>query len=139
MIQRFVPTGPTSSIMHYQVFRNKHSPDNDFTLVNDIYKRVMSEDKALCDAAQKNLNAGVFINGEMHPKMEKGPLYFQKKVREEVTIHHQREQKAKSEIWPARQRLPESEAAAISQSDIDFCKGLSTGSCPAQMEEGLAW
>lgn len=49
--------------MHYQVFRNKNSSDADFELVNQIYKRIMSEDKALCDAAQKNLNAGVFING----------------------------------------------------------------------------
>ncbi|KAF7190330.1 Choline monooxygenase, chloroplastic [Pseudocercospora fuligena] len=136
MIQRFVPHGPTRSTMSYQVFRNKNSSEEDFQLVNNIYKRVMSEDKYLCDQAQKNLNAGVFINGEMHPKMEKGPLYFQKKVRETVTEHHAREQKAKGEIWPAKQRLPETKSGLGSQKDIDFCNGLK---CETQPREELAW
>lgn len=136
MIQRFIPHGPTSSTMSYQVFRNKNSSEEDFQLVNNIYKRVMSEDKYLCDQAQKNLNAGVFINGEMHPKMEKGPLYFQKTVRETVIEHHAREQKAKAEIWPAKQRLPESKSGLVSQKDVDFCNGLK---CETQPREELAW
>lgn len=133
MIQRFVPEGPTGSLMHYQVFRNKNSSEEDFQLVNQIYKRVMSEDKFLCDQAQKNINAGVFVNGEMHPRLEKGPLYFQKVVRETVTAHYKREQANKQEIWPARQTLPST--AKISQDDIDFCSSLT---CQAA-QEGLAW
>ena len=122
MIQRFVPNGPVSSSMQYQVFRNKNSTEEQFELVNQIYKRIMSEDKYLCDHAQKNLNRGVFINGEMHPRLEKGPLYFQKVVRDNVTEHHKREQAAKEEIWPARQNLPSS--ANVSKEDVDFCAGL---------------
>ncbi|KXL44793.1 hypothetical protein M433DRAFT_100246 [Acidomyces richmondensis BFW] len=133
MIQRFVPSSPTKSSMQYQVFRNKNSSEEDFQLVNQIYKRVMSEDKYLCDLAQKNLNAGVFINGEMHPRMEKGPLYFQKVVRDEVRAHHKREQLLRQEIWPARQTLPNT--AAISKEDIDFCSGLT---CSTN-QEALAW
>ncbi|WPH03140.1 Hypothetical protein R9X50_00601500 [Acrodontium crateriforme] len=133
MVQRFVPKGPTSSSMQYQVFRNKHSSEEDFQNVNNIYKRIMSEDKALCDAAQKNLNAGVFINGEMHPRLEKGPLYFQKTVRENVMDHYAKEQVAKKEIWPARQVLPST--AKVSQADIDFCSGLA---CSTN-QEALAW
>ena len=134
MIQRFVPNGTGSSSMQYQVFRNKNSTDEEFDLVNQIYKRIMSEDKYLCDLAQKNLNAGVFINGEMHPRMEKGPLYFQKIVRDTVTAHHKREQAAKQEVWPARQTLPSS--ATVSKKDIDFCAGLA--SCQT-IPQGLDW
>jgi hypothetical protein len=133
MIQKFVPNGPTSSSMQYEVFRNKDSSEEDFQLVNQIYKRIMSEDKYLCDLAQKNLNAGVFINGEMHPQMEKGPLYFQKVVRDTVKSHYEREQATKQEIWPARQVMPDT--AKVSKTDIAFCSGLA---CTAN-QEGLAW
>ncbi|KAF2768111.1 ISP domain-containing protein [Teratosphaeria nubilosa] len=134
MIQRFVPSGPTTSSMQYQVFRNKHSSDEQFDTVNQIYKRVMSEDKYLCDLAQKNLQAGVFVNGELHPKMEKGPLFFQKLCRDEVTAHHKREQAAKQEIWPSRQLLPQS--AKVSRDDEDFCAGLA---CDEKRKDSLVW
>lgn len=121
------------SSMRYEVFRNKNSSEEDFQFINQLYKRIMSEDKVLCDLAQKNLNAGVFINGEMHPRMEKGPLYFQKFCRDTVTTHYKSEQAAKQETWPARQNLPAT--AMVSQKDIDFCSGLA---CQTN-QEGLVW
>lgn len=135
MIQKFVPTGPTTSSMQYEVFRNKNSSEDKFQLVNQIYKRIMSEDKELCDKAQKNLEGGVFVNGELHPKLEKGPIYFQKVVRDTVTAHRNLEEFERQEIWPARQILPAGAAAAMSQKDIDFCSSLP---CAAN-QEGLAW
>lgn len=105
--------------MKYEVFRHKDAKDDDFTLINDMYKRIMSEDKYLCINAQKNLSAGVFVNGEMHPTMEKGPLFFQRKIREAVQEHHDKETRADSEIWPARQTLPC--GASTSDKDINFC------------------
>ena len=122
--------------MQYQVFRNKNATDEQFDLVNQIYKRIMSEDKALCDAAQKNLNAGVFVNGELHPIMEKGPLFFQKCVREAVTAHHAKEKLAKREIWPTRQKLPQE--AVGSEADIEFCASLECSSCNSNQDE-LRW
>ena len=88
--------------MRYEVYRNKNSSDADFNTISDIYKRIMSEDKYLCIHTQKNLNSGVFVNGELHPNMEKGPLHFQNTVREVVTQHHLKEQAAGHEIWPAQ-------------------------------------
>lgn len=105
--------------MKYEVYRNKNSSDEDFTVINEMYKRIMSEDKSLCANTQKNLNAGVFVNGEMHPEMEKGPLFFQKTVREVVTEHYKKERQANREIWPAQQVIPKS--ASVSQNDINFC------------------
>lgn len=118
--------------MSYEVYRNKNSSDDDFTVINDIYKRIMSEDKYLCANAQKNVNAGVFVNGEMHPRMEQGPLYFQNSVREAVNTHYDQERKAKREIWPARQNLPGS--AAVTEKDISFCATLDCSKM-----EGLDW
>jgi len=74
------------------------------------------------------------VNGEMHPKSEKGPLYMQSKVRETVTGHHKREKAAGAEIWPAKQKLPDN--ANVSQDDIDLCNGLE---CAAPPNEGLVW
>ncbi|KAF1953416.1 ISP domain-containing protein [Byssothecium circinans] len=132
-MQKFMPTSPTTTHIYYEVYRNRHSPEAEFQKINEIYKRVMSEDKQLCNLAQKNLNTGVFINGELHPHMEKGPLYFQKMCRDIVTEWHKREKKEGGEIWPARQQLPKS--AGVSREDEDFCNGLSCS--PGKGE--LAW
>lgn len=123
-MQRFVPTSPTNCAMKYEVYRNKSSSTEDFDLINQMYKRIMSEDKDLCINTQKNLNNGVSVNGELHPKMEKGPLYFQTTVREIVTEHRENEEKEGKEIWPARQRLPETTAAGVSKEDDEFCREL---------------
>ena len=99
-----------------------------------MYKRIMSEDKFLCINAQKNLNAGVFVSGEMHPTMEKGPLFFQKTIREVVQAHHKREQDTGSEIWPARQKVPQT--ALTSGRDIAFCSALD---CSSKQRAELAF
>jgi hypothetical protein len=127
MIQKFLPTGPTTCMMHYEVYRNKTSSDEDFHVIADMYARVMSEDKVLCERAQQNLNAGVFINGALHPRWEKAPLFFQETVRELVAEHHKREKVAGEEIWPARPRMPTGVCADISQSDIDLCNEIECG------------
>ncbi|KAF2104034.1 Rieske [2Fe-2S] domain protein [Rhizodiscina lignyota] len=133
-IQRFVPSAPTKSTMKYEVYRNKNASDADFEVISAMYKRIMSEDKYLCVNVQKNLNAGVFVNGEMHPRMEKGPLFFQKRVREVLHAHHTREVEANREIWPARQNLPQT--ASISEKDVEFCSALD---CSKGQEGVLAW
>lgn len=108
--------------MRYEVYRHKNATDEDFDLISNMYKRIMSEDKYLCTHSQKNLNAGVFVNGQLHPEMEKGPLHFQKTVREVVTEHRKKEEAAGHEIWPAQQSLRKN--ATVSQDDIAFRTGL---------------
>ncbi|KAI0505719.1 Rieske [2Fe-2S] domain protein [Xylaria bambusicola] len=131
-IQRFIPKSPTTSIMYYEVYRNKDSSDEDFTVISDIYKRVMSEDKYLCANANKNIQAGVFVNGEMHPKMEQGPLFFQKLVRDLVTDHHKQEKKAGKKIWPAQQKLPGD--AKVSEQDMEFCASIDCASSKKELD-----
>ena len=134
MLQKFIPSGPTTSSMNYEVYRNKNSSEADFKLISSTYAKVMSEDKVLCAGQQKNLNAGVFTAGELHPRWEKGPLYFQSNVRDAVMQHFELEKREGKEVWPARQQLPE--GAVVSQSDIDVCKALEA--CGAERKD-LAW
>lgn len=123
---RFVPTSPTSCTMRYEVYRKKNSSDEDFDKVNSIFKQIMTEDKELCTNAQKNLNSGVFVNRELHPHMEEGPLHFQNKVRGLVTEFHKREEESGHEILPSQQTLPSE--AQTSQQDVDFCSKLESKS-----------
>jgi hypothetical protein len=132
-VQKFLPTSATTTQVYYEVFRNRHSSEEDFQQINNVFKHITSEDKVLCNQAQKNPNAGVFVNGEPQPDMENGPLYFQKMCREEVVNWHKREQVAKQEIWPARQKLPSS--AEEANEDVDFCNGLSCSTS----SEALVW
>lgn len=132
MIQKFQPNGPSDTTIHYEVFRNKNSSSEDFHTIADTYARVMGEDKVLCERAQKNLNAGVYVNGELHPRWEKGPLFFQQNVRREVSEHFKREKAKGQKIWLARQKLPTN---AMTEDDLEICNGLS---CGAQNER-LAW
>lgn len=122
MIQKFLASDPTTSTMSYEIYRNKTSSAEDFKLISESYARVMSEDKILIAGQQKNLNAGVFEAGEMHPRWEKGPLYFQTQVRAAVMEHIESERQEGEEIWPARHQpsIPDE----VSQADIDLCKVL---------------
>ncbi|KAJ5374394.1 Aromatic-ring-hydroxylating dioxygenase alpha subunit [Penicillium concentricum] len=113
-MQRLVPTGPTTCSVRYEVYRSKSSTNEEFEAINETYKRFMSEDKDLCVETQTNL----------HSRMEEGPVYFQSIVRDLITEHHQREEDAGEEIWPARQRMPKEEA--VSKEDMDFCSKLTS-------------
>ena len=87
--------------MIYEVYRNVKAPRDEYDNVDAIYKRVMSEDKALVLAAHENIERNVFINGELHPRLEQGPVFFQKVCREVVMDHLKEEKKAGHKIWPA--------------------------------------
>lgn len=118
--------------MEYEVYRHKDSSDEDFKTIDEMFKRILGEDKWLCNNAQRNLNAGVFVNGEMHPHKEEGPLYFQSRVRQVLRDHRELEQAAQREIWPAQQVLPQ--GASKSEDDIEFCSGLACAKDNAALE-----
>ena len=88
--------------MHYEVYRNRNSSQEDFQLISDMFKRIMSEDKYLCVETQKNIAGGVFVNGLLHPHKEKGPIHFQSVVREILNEHFNRELATGKQIWPAQ-------------------------------------
>jgi hypothetical protein len=118
--------------MEYEVFRHRESSDEDFEYIDAFFKRVLDEDKQLCNAAQKNLNAGVFVNGELHPDLESAPIFFQSTVRSLLTSHRDEERQLKRETWPARQHS----AGQATAGDIAFCAGLA---CSAEESGELDW
>lgn len=133
MIQKFLPSSPKSSKMAYEVYRNRNSSDADFQLISEMYARVMGEDKVLCNNAQKNLDRNVFTNGELHPKYEKAPLFFQSTVREVITEHFEREKAEGGQIWPAKPKV--SYNSEVTEKDEQICSGLACGG----QSEVLAW
>ncbi|KAJ5160406.1 uncharacterized protein N7482_007410 [Penicillium canariense] len=137
-MQRFTPISPTKSVMRYEVYRHKDATDEDFTLISDMYKRIMSEDKYLCIHTQKNLNAGVFVNGLLHPEMEKGPLHFQSTVREVVTQHFDKEEAAGHQIWPAQQQVSKPVTVTGAQDNIAFRTGVDAYVDANTLQDSLA-
>lgn len=79
------------------------------------------------------MDRGLFVNGEMHPRVESAALHHQAKGREAVKRHLEREKVAGREIWPARQEGNEDE---VSRDDEEICRGLACGS---EKKEVLAW
>ncbi|KAF4835882.1 Carnitine monooxygenase oxygenase subunit [Colletotrichum tropicale] len=134
-IMRCVPVSATQTKMEYEVYRNKNSTEEEFTSISEFFKQVLREDKDLCNGAQRNLNAGIFMNGELHPRVEKGPLFFQQVTRDLVVTHRQKEVNEGDEIWPA---TPRHEVSKKTDEDVSFCKGLDCIASPERME-GLAW
>lgn len=57
--------------MEYEVYRHSDASDQDFQFIDGMFKQVLKEDKELCEGVQQNLNAGIFMNGELHPQAEK--------------------------------------------------------------------
>lgn len=139
--------------MEYEVYRKNDATDAEFQEISDFFKNIMQEDKMLCNGAQQNLNAGIFMNGALHPRVEKvqlaliiyhwksianlatqGPLYFQKLTRDLVTDHYKAEGELGAEIWPA---VPKHKVTPMVQADIDLCGALE---CAASKQmEDLAW
>ena len=134
MIQTFVPQGPSHTTMRYQIWRNRRSDREKFDIMDQAYRRIMKEDKALCEGVQRNITTGVFINGELHPRWERGPLAFQKVHREIIREYYKKEKAAKKQLWPTRQLLPSS--ALVSKEDEEICTGLA---CQSASQEVLAW
>ncbi|EGX91794.1 iron-sulfur cluster-binding protein, rieske family domain protein [Cordyceps militaris CM01] len=134
-IQRCVPISATQTHMEYEVYRNAESSAAAFTEISDFFKDIMREDKELCNGAQKNLNAGIFLNGELHPRAEKGPLFFQMLTRNLVNRHYEEEQAAGAQIWPA---VPRHRVSDMIQNDVDLCGKLECAANSLGSGE-LAW
>lgn len=117
--------------MEYEVYRHKNASDADFEQIDSIYKRILAEDKLLCNATQSNLDVGVYVSGQLHPSYEQGPLYFQTLVRKIVMKHRAEEERLKKEIWPA---TPNVEFGQRTNEELDFCVALDP-----KKSKDLAW
>ena len=60
-----------SSRIEYEAYWHKDDTDEEFNNINPTNKEVLERGKGLCEAAQKNLGAGIFIDAEFHTQNEK--------------------------------------------------------------------
>jgi choline monooxygenase len=83
-VERFVPVGPRHTHVIYDYF----FADPDATERNKEVERIgvsiLDEDRAICDAVQRNLEAGVYSAGVLSPRHENGVAAFQEWVRESL-------------------------------------------------------
>ncbi len=50
----------------------------------------MREDLAICEAVQRNLEAGIYLSGRLSPEREVGTLFFQRLVRQSLESQGER-------------------------------------------------
>ncbi|KAL5342060.1 ring hydroxylating alpha subunit-domain-containing protein [Aspergillus crustosus] len=120
-LMRCVPLSASQTHMQYEVYRHNEASDEAFHKIDSIFKQVLKEDKDLCNSAQRNLNAGVYIHGNLHPQHEKGPLFFQQTVKDSVFAHHNVEEKEGREIWPA---TPDLKLTEDLSDEMEFCRRI---------------
>ncbi|KAE8381805.1 hypothetical protein BDV26DRAFT_278429 [Aspergillus bertholletiae] len=117
-IQHIIPVSATKSKIENEVYRHQDATDKEFDDINE-----------LCVGAQGNLGAGVFVNGKLHPDKEKGPLHFQKNVKEMLMEHRKKEeQQGGREIWPALPKLSEQMTEKLADEER-FCSQLEAATC----------
>ena len=66
-----IPVTATLTKIENETYRHMNATDEAFDAIIKFYQQVLDEDKKLCDEAQKNLNNGIYITGELHPEKEK--------------------------------------------------------------------
>ncbi|RSM07475.1 hypothetical protein CEP52_005179 [Fusarium oligoseptatum] len=101
--------------------------------IRNLQEQKLLRNRFQAHQRHKNLDRGVFVNGQLHPKYEKAPLFFQSTVRNVITEHHEREKSEGKEIWPAKQKLPGD--AGVSEQDEMLCSSIGCGT----EKEVLAW
>ena len=116
--------------MEYEVYRHRDATDENFNETDGFFKRVLAEDRWLSNMTQEHLNSGVYLNGEMHPNFESGPLYLQRLFQGAIMAHHDEEEKQEKEIWPAAQKAV---ATSTTAEELDFCSSLGAES------KAIAW
>ncbi|KAF5253696.1 hypothetical protein FANTH_1388 [Fusarium anthophilum] len=136
-IQRMIPVDATHTRIENEVFRHESAGDEIFKSTMEFYAQVLEEDKELCESAQVNLEAGVFINGELHPDKERGPIHFQNTVRQHVMEHRKKEVELGHEILPAMPEVVGPLKTSTYDKDAMLCSQLERESCGARAT--FAW
>ena len=77
-LEQFVPLGPGVTRVAYRYFSRDGTLDEE---VSRLSKLLLMEDAAICEAVQRNLDAGIYEQGVLSPRHERGVELFQRLVR----------------------------------------------------------
>ncbi len=80
-VERFEPLDARTTRVAYRYYSLNGSLDEE---VSRISKLLLMEDAAICEAVQRNLDAGIYSCGVLSPKHEDGVALFQRMVAERV-------------------------------------------------------
>jgi choline monooxygenase len=83
-VERMVPLGPNRTRLVYNFFFRDVSPDAEPAIraAMEASAQVTREDVRICEAVQRNLDAGIYQTGRLGPRHENGVWHFQNLVRE---------------------------------------------------------
>jgi choline monooxygenase len=81
-VERWYPTGPTTCVLllDYSFADNEGTAAGRNRMDVDASMRICEEDKAICEAVQRNLTAGVYVTGLLSPRHELGVADFHRRV-----------------------------------------------------------
>jgi choline monooxygenase len=81
-VERMLPTGPESMRIDYQFFfREPGGGEAERDAALAMCRLVTDEDRAICEAVQRNLRAGIYQSGRLSPRHENGIFAFQERLR----------------------------------------------------------
>jgi choline monooxygenase len=78
-VERIVPDGPARTRVVYDYFTGS-ADDAEIERMVDLSNVVLDEDQAICEAVQRNLDAGVYATGPLSPKHEQAVDWFQSRL-----------------------------------------------------------
>ncbi|MBI5157600.1 MAG: Rieske 2Fe-2S domain-containing protein [Acidimicrobiia bacterium] len=83
-VERIFPDGPDRTLVVYDYFfADADDPANADTL--KVSEVTLDQDQAICEAVQRNLDAGIYRTGPLSPRHEAAVGWFQDRLRRAVT------------------------------------------------------
>jgi choline monooxygenase len=80
-VERFVPDGPHLTHVVYDYFFATACPAERREDLERVGRDLLDEDRTICEAVQRNLDAGVYTSGPLSPRHENGVAAFQEWLR----------------------------------------------------------
>lgn len=82
---------PTKSIMDFDYYHRSPAGSEEFEKYYKFARTVALEDHELCEKAQENLDAGIYMGGILNPNKENGVAYYQARVLEMCSAQYEKE------------------------------------------------
>ena len=83
-VERILPAGPDRTQITYSFFFTD-ADDATIAATAAVSNTTLAEDRAICEAVQRNLDAGVYTTGRLSPKHEAGVFQFHELLREALS------------------------------------------------------
>jgi choline monooxygenase len=81
MMERVVPVGHERTRLDYLYFFDKDASRERFDAAVKLSDATTGQDVWICEAVQRNLDAGIYDKGRLSPKHEAGVAWFQNRIR----------------------------------------------------------